>query len=285
MPEIHFPYGTPRRIFLPGKHAVRVVDSVKRMDLEVSGVRLSAQSAGSGKPVLFLHGAGGALAWLPYYDALAGAYALTLPDHPGFGHSENPDWIRTVDDIAMLYLDLLEERDLRGVHLIGHSLGGWIAAELATRDRSRLASLTLIDPAGLRVKGVPIADNFIWTPEETAHALYYDRAFAERALAWVPTDEEADIVVANRFSAAKLAWQPRWYNPNLPKWLHRVRVPTHVIWGAHDNLFPAAYADAWCEKLPAARRLIVEKAGHSPHVEQCASVAAASLAFLREHDA
>ena len=170
MPEFHFSYGTPWRIFLPESSVVRVVDSMKRMDLEVSGVRLSAQSAGSGKPAIFLHGAAGALAWLPYYDALAGAYALTIPDHPGFGHSDNPDWIRTVDDIAMLYLDALESLDLRGVHLIGHSLGGWIAAELAIRDRSRIASLTLIDPAGLRVKGVPIADNFIWTPEETTRS-------------------------------------------------------------------------------------------------------------------
>jgi len=68
-------------------------------------------------------------------------------------------------------------------------------------------------------------------------------------------------VVGNRFSAAKLGWQPRWYNPDLPKWLHRIRVPAHVIWGAHDNLFPAAYAARWCELLPDARRLIVEEAG------------------------
>lgn len=262
-----------------------MADPVKRTNLEVSGVRLSVQSAGSGKPVIFLHGSGGALAWQPYFDALASAYALTLPDHPGFGHSENPDWIRTVDDIALLYLDLLETLDLRGVHLIGQSLGGWIAAELAMRDCSRLASLTLIAPAGVRVKGMPFADNFMWTPEESAYQLFYDRAYAERALARVPTDEDADIIVGNRFSTAKLGWQPRWYNPNLPKWLHRVRVPAHVIWGAHDNLFPVAYAAHWCELLPDARQLIVEAAGHSPHVEQCEIVAAASLAFLREHDA
>jgi pimeloyl-ACP methyl ester carboxylesterase len=264
---------------------VRVADSVKRRDLEVSGVRLSVQSAGSGKPVIYLHGAGGALAWQPYFDALASSYELTMPDHPGFGHSENPDWIRTVDDIALLYLDLFEALDLRGVHLIGHSLGGWIAAELAMRDRSRLASLTLIASAGVRVIGLPCADNFIWTPEESARKLFYDQAYAERAIAWVPTDEEADIIVGNRFSAAKLGWQPRWYNPDLPKWLHRVRVPAHVIWGAHDNLFPAAYAARWCELLPDARQLIVEAAGHSPHVEQSENVAAATLAFLSEHDA
>jgi pimeloyl-ACP methyl ester carboxylesterase len=274
-----------RESSLPENGAVRVVDSVKRTDLEVSGVRLSAQRAGSGKPVIFLHGSGGALAWQPYFDALAGAYALTLPDHPGFGHSDNPDWIRTVDDIALLYLDLLETLDLRGVHLIGHSLGGWIAAELAMRNCTRLASLTLIASAGVRVKGLPCADNFIWTPEESARLLFYDQAYAERALAWVPTDEEADIVVGNRFTAAKLGWQPRWYNPDLPKWLHRVRVPAHVIWGAHDNLFPAAYAARWCELLPDARQLIVDAAGHSPHVEQCENVAASTLAFLREHDA
>jgi pimeloyl-ACP methyl ester carboxylesterase len=256
-----------------------VVDSVNRMDLTVSGVRLSAQRGGAGARVMFLHGSAGARAWLPFFAAIASAHELTVPDHPGFGQSENPDWIRSVEDVALLYLDLLEA-NAGGVHLIAHSLGGWIAAEMAIRDRTRIKSLTLIAPAGVRVRGVPIADDFIWSPEESARNLFFDQTYADRQLAEEPSEAEADVIVANRFAAAKLGWQPRWYDPNLPKWLHRARLPAHIIWGRNDKLIPHAYAAHWCELLPDARTTTIESAGHLPHVEQSGAAASATLAFL-----
>ena len=104
--------------------------------------------AGSGKAILFLHGAGGWPAWLPFFERLSQRFALTVPEHPGFGGSDDPQWLRDVPDLAMYYLDLLDSAFASPVHVIGHSLGGWTAAEAAVRNTRRIASLTLIAPAG-----------------------------------------------------------------------------------------------------------------------------------------
>src|SRR5690242_8757148 len=113
------------------KHAVRDVS-----------VRL--QRDGAGEPVLFLHGAGGWPAWDTFFAALARRHDLMVPEHPGFGLSDNPDWIRNVADMAMYYLDFVEALPGPPVHLVGHSLGGWIAAEIAVRNTARIRSLTLM---------------------------------------------------------------------------------------------------------------------------------------------
>lgn len=105
---------------------------------------------GEGAPLVVLHGASGAM-WLPFMDKLMRRFDVIAPEHPGFGESDTPDWLDTIHDIAYFYLDFLAELKLDGVHLVGPSLGGWIAAELAVRSTARLASLTLADAAGLYV--------------------------------------------------------------------------------------------------------------------------------------
>jgi pimeloyl-ACP methyl ester carboxylesterase len=242
------------------------------------GVRLFR--AGSGEPVMFLHGAGGFPGPLPFFDRLAGRHQLFVPEHPGFGKSDNPPWIRNVQDMAMYYLDLIDGLGVERLHLIGHSLGGWIAAELAVRNCSRLATLTLLSPAGVRVKGAPPGDNFIWSPEEQAHNMFHDQKLAEQRLARVPTEEEAELQLVNRFMAAKLGWEPRWFNPALERWLHRITVPALVLWGAEDKLLPSRWAERWRELVPNIRVEIIPQCGHQPHVEQLDVAADRVLAFL-----
>lgn len=244
-------------------------------DLEIRSLH-----AGTGEPMLYLHGASGLPVWGPFFDVLSARYELRIPEHPGFGASDAPDWIRSVSDLAMYYLDVLDDLDLRGVHLVGHSLGGWIAAELAIRNCSRLASLTLIAPAGVRIKGVPFGDNFIWDPEESVRNLFHNQAFAERMLSHAATDEEADLALNSRFMAARLGWEPRWVNPALKRWLHRVGVPTLVLWGENDKLFPSAYASVWQDNIPGCRVALIPESGHLPQVEKAAATASHILAFL-----
>jgi pimeloyl-ACP methyl ester carboxylesterase len=110
--------------------------------------------------------------------------------------------------------------------------------------------------------------------------LYHDQSFADRLLALTPSEEQMDVTLRNRFTVAKLGWQPRWYNPDLEKWLHRIKLPALVVWGDDDKIMPPANAALWHERLPDARLVMVEGCGHLPHVEQAARIARHTLDFL-----
>jgi len=243
------------------------------------GVRLTRD--GSGEPLIFLHGAAGMPPWNAFFEALAARYDVMMPEHPGFGASDNPASIRNVGDAAMYYLDFLDGLGTK-VHLIGHSLGGWMAAELAVRNATQLKSLTLIAPAGVRIKGMPGGDNFVWPPDELARNLFHDQSFAERMIAQgqAMTDDEADLALTNRFAAAKFGWEPRWFNPALERWLHRIKPPTLILWGAEDKILPCAYADVWKSRVPDLRVEIVPNCGHLPHIEKAEVAAEKVLGFL-----
>jgi pimeloyl-ACP methyl ester carboxylesterase len=236
--------------------------------ISVNDCDISLMRGGDGPPVLFLHGAGGAGVWLPFMERLAEHHEVIVPDHPGYGRSDTPDWLDELTDLAFFYLDFLEAQGLSGVHVVGSSLGGWIGAEMAIRDSSRLASLTLVNAAGIHVDGAPKGDLFLWTPEERVRNLFHDPAIAEARLAIEPTEEEADIGLKNEFTTAKLAWSPRFYNPQLRKWVHRITLPTQIVWGDDDRIFPAEYAAAWHELIPGSRMEIFPDCGHLPHVEK-----------------
>ena len=148
--------------------------------------------------ILFLHGANGFPGWLPMFERLAESHEVWVPEHPGFGASDDAPGLVNVSDFAYYYLDFLERYDLREVHVMGHSLGGWIASEVAVRDCSRFASLTLFAPAGVRIKGIQTGDNFIWAPDEAVRTVFYDQALAERILSRVIGEEEQDQIIRTR---------------------------------------------------------------------------------------
>src|SRR5215510_5000728 len=134
--------------------------------IAIRDCRIRLMRGGAGPPLLFLHGGGGAGIWLPCMAKLAKKFDVIVPEHPGFGASDTPAWLDTVADLANYYLAFLDELDLRGVHLVGSSLGGWIAADLAVRNAARLASLTLIAAAGIHVKDVAQVDSFLSGEEQ-----------------------------------------------------------------------------------------------------------------------
>lgn len=234
----------------------------------IAGCRTRIMRGGNGAPLLFLHGSGGASMWLPFMDKLAERFDLIVPEHPGFGGSDSPAWLDNIGDLAYFYLDFIRHLGLDRLHLVGTSIGGWIAAEVAVRDCSALATLTLVAPAGLRVKGVRRADIFMMSAEEATRHLFHDQAFIERALARKPTEAEIETTLKNQLTTAKLGWEPRMFNPNLHKWLHRITVPTQVIWGENDRILPAAYGPAFTDLIPGSRLEIIEACGHLPQVEK-----------------
>ena len=184
---------------------------------------------------------------------LAETFDVIVPEHPGFGESETPAWLDTIADLANFYLDFLDQLDLDGVHLVGQSLGGWIAAELAVRNTSRLASLTLDRAAGIHVKDVPQVDTFLSSDEQRIRDLFHDQKLADAVIARVLRPELEDVALKNRMTTAKLVWQPRSHDPHLHKWLHRIDVPTLLIWGEQRPAVPQGVrlrlsaADPGCE--------------------------------------
>jgi len=248
--------------------------------LAVRGCEIKLMRGGSGPPLLVLHGASGAGTWLPFMASLADKFDVIVPEHPGFGASDTPAWLDTIHDLAYFYLDLLAQLDLDRVHLVGISLGGWIAAELAVRDTSHLASLTLVDAAGIHVDGVPQIDPFLRTDEQRIRHFFYDPAKADAMIARVLKPELEAVAAKNRVATARLAWQPRNHDPHLHKWLHRIDVPTLILWGANDRLFPPEYAEVWQQLIPDSTAVILPECGHVPHIEKPAEFVSELTQFI-----
>ncbi len=239
-----------------------------RETVDVGGCAIEVLRGGSGPGLVFLHGAGGASDWAPYMDRLAERFAVTVPSHPGFGRSDTPGWLDSMSDLAYFYLDAFDALGLDDVHVVGSSLGGWLACEIAIRSTGPMRSLTLVGAAGIPVDGVPMGDLFLWSPEDRVRNVYCDQALADARLAHAPSEEEADIALKNYFTTSRLAWNPRFCNPDLPKWLHRIRIPTMILWGAEDRIFPPAYGEAYAALIPGAELRIAPQCGHLPHQEK-----------------
>jgi pimeloyl-ACP methyl ester carboxylesterase len=211
---------------------------------------------------------------------LAARHDVIVPEHPGFGVSDTPDWLDTIPDLASFYLDFLDQLNLTGVDLVGFSLGGWIAAELAVRNTRRLNSLTLVGAAGIHVPGVAQVDTFLSNDEQRVRDLFHDPRRADAMLEQLKRPELEDIGLKNRTTTAKLIWQPRGYDPHLHKWLHRIDVPTLLIWGANDRLYPQDYAFAYQRLIPGSKVAIIPDCGHLPQDEQRQAFVAALEGFL-----
>ncbi len=250
--------------------------------LTIAGTQVLLRQSGQGAPLLWLHGEQGG-GFTPALTRLARRFTVLAPDLPGFGHSETPEWFDNIHDLGFFTLELLHALNLSGVHLLGTSLGGWVAAEAAVRDCSRLASLTLSNAMGVQVKGQTTLDPFLATPEEEIRARFHNQSLAEAAMAAPEDAAETDRQLKNRFGFARLAWAPRLHDPHLEKWLHRIRRPTLVLNGAHDSIVPPATGACYAALIPGARHITLPATAHQPEVEQPDAFCAHVEQFIAEH--
>jgi len=250
--------------------------------VKVRDVGLELVDRGSGRTIVFLHSGDGLAHCGPLLDELSGDARVIAPSHPGFGRSDLPLSFRSVDDLAYFYLDLFEQMQLRDVVLVGASFGGWIAAEIAIRNSSRVSHLILSDPLGIRVSteetAVDIQDFFTLHPADLERRCYVD-ASRWRVDANVLSDEELLVVARNRESLCLFGWSPYMYNPLLKRWLHRIKVPTLVVWGEQDGIVSRDYGRAWADAIPGARFEVIGSAAHHPPMEQPVRFAAAVREF------
>ena len=236
--------------------------------INVRGCNINLRDAGSGRPLLFLHGAQGYAGWPGFLDSLSQRYRVLAPDHPGFSKSDRPDWIENVSDMAYFYMDVMDQLDLQGTIVVGNSIGAWMAMDMAIRSTKRIGGLVLIGAAGIHVKGVQKADMFMPSTEELIRMIYVDEAVIAKRLEDEANPDLINILNRNRIMAAKLCWQPRLYDPHLARWLHRIDVPSLIVWGEQDRIIPTAYAGALKDLIPGSQVQMIAGSGHMPHVEK-----------------
>jgi pimeloyl-ACP methyl ester carboxylesterase len=239
--------------------------------VEIDGCHVHMLRDGKGPPLVYLHGANGPNLWTKWFEDLAQRFTVIAPDHPSFGASDDPTWLEDIGDLAYFYLDFFKAMSLKDIHLVGHSMGGWLAAEIAIRSTARIKTLTLIAAAGLRVPGHNGVDIFLTPPQDMPPNVYADPKMVEfmRAeMAKPKTEQELDLLIRNRTAAARLCWHPRLNNPQLARWLHRIDVPTHLIWGDSDKIIPPEHGDAYKKLLPAAKYTVIPHCGHGAMVEK-----------------
>lgn len=253
--------------------------------IEIGGIAVETEIAGSGPPLLFLHGGDYVAQNRAFLDRLAGRFRVVAPRHPGFGDTPRPAWFRRVHDIAYLYLDLLDRLDLNDTILVGHSFGGWAALEMAVRSEARLSRLVLIDSLGLKFGGREerdIADIYALPADEVV-----GRSFVEPARVlpdYAMLDDRALLAIArDREATALYGWKPYMHDPALAHWLHRISRPALVLWGDADSIVAPAYGEKLAAELPRARFELVAGSAHYPQIEQPDAIVAAIERFAQEN--
>jgi pimeloyl-ACP methyl ester carboxylesterase len=255
----------------------------------VSRVRLRGRNvdvleAGRGDPLLYLHGFadvhGVASQFQPFHLRLSDNARIIAPAHPGCAGTDELSGGHAIDDVLFHLLELLDAIELDRFDLVGHCVGGWIAAELAMRHPERVNRLVLIGACGLYVPGEPIGDVFMHaqpqrgTDYSTLRELLFASAQAPMGLRFYPDgrgdlDEEVRRYQMLRFGSFLGFKPPYFYNRSLRERLYRAAMPSLVLWGEGDRLVPRAHGEVYAAELPNAATLsIVSGAGHATVLEQ-----------------
>jgi pimeloyl-ACP methyl ester carboxylesterase len=235
--------------------------------LPLNPVEVTVDERGAGHPFLLLHGGGGPQTVSGFAELLATkreARVIT-PIHPGFGGTTRPDELNSVAGLAAVYAGLLEERDLRDVTVVGNSIGGWIAAELALLKSSRVSSVVIVDGVGIEVPGHPVVDFFSLTMDQVAAHSYFNPASFRIDPSALPPAAQA-IMARNRAALAVYGGQTM-NDPGLAARLDAIAVPTLIIWGEADRIADVEYGRALAAAIPNGQFLLLRGTGHLPQIE------------------
>jgi pimeloyl-ACP methyl ester carboxylesterase len=238
--------------------------------IDLAGIGIEVKRRGSGAPLVLFHDEEALTPESPVVEALAAGHEVIIPSPPGFGKSDRPDWLENIDDLSYIMLDFLDHEGINEASVIGFGLGGWLAAEIATKTCAHIARLVLVDPLGIKVGGPfdrDIQDIWYLPADKVRELKYADPKNGEIDYTQMP-DEALEIVARNRETLARLCWQPYMHNPKLKKRLHRITAPTLVVWGAKDGIVTTDYGKAFAAEISGARFEVIDNAGHYPHLEQ-----------------
>lgn len=252
--------------------------------VEVADVRLQLRQGGGGEPLLILHGELGVPGWLQAYELLAEHFTVYVPSLPGFGRSVHPDWIISVRDLAAWVTWFVRDLQLpQPLNVIGCSMGGWIASEIATFNAAFFKKMVLVGAAGLKPEVGEVWDYFVHAPREAFAQAFYAPENAQGygqyyGKLWTP--EEEVEVESNREMASRLLWKPYMRSHTLRALLRGIATPTLVVWGREDAIIPLHVCQLYERAIPGAIATIIESCGHMPEMEKPTEFVQVVLDFL-----
>ena len=254
--------------------------------IEVAGANIQVVKGGSGDPLLVLHSEMGYHGWLRHYEALAQSNTVLIPSHPGFGIAPRQEWIMTVRDLAGWYLEAIDDMGLGQANLMGSSLGGWLAAEMATMAPDMFKKLVLVAPAGIKPPTGEIFDMFLVVAKEYMTEGVLDPASTpefELVCPEEPTPEQAEAWEVAREEACRLTWRPYMHYLGLPHLLRRLkRLPTLIVWGREDPIIPLSAGEVYNQSIPGSRLEVIDGCGHNPEIEKPDEFVGIVQGFLSE---
>ena len=240
--------------------------------VDAGGITIELRRGGSGAPLLVIHGELGVPGWLDSFAQLAKHYDVIVPSLPGYGRSTRPDWIMSVHDLAAWITWFARDLDLRTpVNVIGCSLGGWVAAEIATVAPQFLNKLVLVGAMGIKPEHGEIFDYFLesgltglrrafYRPEQSPG---FTRYWGKE---WTP--EEADLIEQHREMTCRIAWKPYMHSLTLRYLLPGIITPTLLVWGRDDAITPLECGEIYQHAIPRSQLAVIEHCGHMPEMEQ-----------------
>ncbi|WP_102348914.1 alpha/beta fold hydrolase [Bacillus sp. Marseille-P3661] len=246
-------------------------------ELDINGKKIRYQEKGTGEPLLFLHDYNGVTQWHSFQEQLSANYRVIALELPGFGESQRPDWLTKMDDLSFYLLDILDNLKVERVNIVGHSLGGWLSADFASRYSARVKNLILVDSMGLYRPDLRIPDLYMISSEEHNKLRYFN---SENKV-----ERELEFLELARAQAmtSRLAWTPRFHDPKLKFRLHRIKAPTLIVWGKEDKILSARYAEEFKKYIAHAQIQYVEESSHVPQLEQADYFVKMVTAFLERH--
>ena len=254
--------------------------------IQVGGTAVALLRGGTGPPLLVLHEEMGHPGWLEWHGELSRDHSLLIPTHPGFGALPRPDWISGVRDLAGFYSRMLLDMCIGPVDVIGFSLGGWIAAEMAAANAGQFRRMALVAPTGVRPPEGEILDLFIVTARAYLDASVHDASATPEFTALYGGEETTDQFEAwedARAESARLAWKPYMHNPSLPHLLEGVQgLPTLIAWGRQDRIVPLSAGKAYNRAIAGSELTVFEGCGHRPEIERTSEFVDRLRGFLAQ---
>ena len=238
----------------------------------VAGAEMQILKGGSGDPLLVLHDESGQPGWLQLHEELAKNYTVYAPSHPGFGVTDRIDWIMNMRDSATWYLWALEDLGLSNLNVLGFSLGGWLAAEMATQNPQMFRKMALAAPAGILPPTGEILDMFLIVSKEFITAGFHNPSAAaefQTVCPDEPTPEQVESWEMAREEACRLSWRPYMHDRSLPHRLGRLKnLPSLIVWGRNDDVVPTSAGEVYNNAIAGSRLVTLENCGHRSDVEK-----------------